>query len=140
MKINNTNYDFSEIKMPTLERAKELTSKFIHPTNGSVLLIVPVAPDKTAKGIQVGDKVTKEVQKRIDGEGFMVVKMCPSLGTNIQLTGVKEGCFVFLKPEVSPIGKLKKVDKETGIEYIAVLAESYGIAAVITEPEYNLND
>ncbi|MAT89633.1 MAG: hypothetical protein CMC35_02980 [Flavobacteriaceae bacterium] len=135
MKINNVEYDIN-IEMPSLEKAKELTSFNKGVRMGNILVLVPVVPSVTPNGITVSESVHKEVQKVINEEGMLVVDVCPSLEKNIQVQGIKPGMFVKVGPSQNTDVKLVK--DEEGNKFLTCVLHFTCIFSFVDTPKYDL--
>ena len=134
--------EFDDVRLISLEEAKEITQDIVKPFNGVVLVIVPRAPSLAKNiegraGLQIGKDIRAHIQKEIDNKGYLVISFCESIKTNPRLAGLKEGDYIFLDTSQPIVTKVILKDYNDN-EYIAILAHDYGIVCTTKTPDYSL--
>lgn len=129
----------------TLERAKELTKKYIRTLQNNVIIMGVVAPMVTEGGIILGEKAHEEEQEKVNKRGMLVVKS-PFKRSNIKdividgsnPSAVYEGEHVLFVPNtptaftevITTDELLEGLDMEEDIELIPEMYKKYVVLCI----------
>lgn len=139
MIVNGVKYDLDDLKLPSFKIAKALCEKKVGPmANGNILYLYPhVNVKKTKSGVSVPDSVLEGVASVVQESGGMVVDICPSLESNVQVKHIGRGSFVKVSAANYDIKHAFHIKEDGEIKWEAVILPAHCIVCVVPEPTYD---